>query len=594
MRILAAVLALVAGAVVYAQQPVFRAGVELVTIDVVATGRDGRPVHDLKAADFELLEDGKPQEIRAFQFINFSMAPADAPPPPGVVTNDVEPGGIFALVLDEIGYYVTEVQDVRRAAERFLSRALQPHDHVAVVRSGINSGFFLTTDRTQALESALGHRPPRSRHPPRAGRRGRCGRGRRFRHRIAGHAWQEQFQRARVGDRQAAAHPARRKAIIWISRGGEMPTNWETNLEIGQPIGRNEEALRSLINRARAANVAIYAVDPRGLVAPGTSGRDNPGAQDFADVGTHRDLASATGGRAIVNANDLDGALTRMAVENRAYYLLGYEPAPAGATKKPKARRIRVVTRAPGVELLHRSLYLPGTAASAAVPDLMASPLPIRDLPIAIAPAAVAIDRRKRGVVVPFEIGGNLREGTEVEYTAMALDAAGKVVSRATGRGKSQAGRVTGQVGLPTEPGSYQLRFGARALSPEVAGLAFATIRVPEGKSKTAECGGFIFEQPGPRLGVRELARSEPVTISTLISAEKLDDTLAPISFTLGPAGGAPQKTWPVQLGVPLADGLWRISLTFKPPLPAGRLELQVLRNGLLLHDDCMTRFTSR
>src|SRR5688500_7751917 len=145
MRSLAAVLAVLAGAVVYAQpgvpaartlrggveqpgQPSFRSGVELVTIDVVATGRDGRPVHDLKAADFELLEDGKPQEIRAFEFINFSMAPAETPPPPGIVTNDVEPGGIFALVLDEIGYYVSEVPDVRRIAERFLNQALQPHD----------------------------------------------------------------------------------------------------------------------------------------------------------------------------------------------------------------------------------------------------------------------------------------------------------------------------------------------------------------------------------------------------------------------------------------------------------------------------------
>jgi VWFA-related protein len=597
MRILAAVLALLAGAVVYAQQPgqpVFRAGVELVTIDVVATGRDGRPIHDLKAADFELLEDGKRQEIRAFQFINFSMAPADAPPPPGVVTNDVEPGGIFALVLDEIGYYVTEVQDVRRAAERFLGRALQPHDHVAVVRSGVNAGFFLTTDRTQALESALSATGRRDRgiRLEQAGAVDAVGAGD-FDTASPGTLGRNSFTVLESVIDKLRPIPARRKAIIWISRGGEMPTNWETNLEIGQPIGRNEEALRSLINRARAANVAIYAVDPRGLVAPSTSGRDNPGAQDFADVGTHRDLASATGGRAIVNANDLDGALTRMAVENRAYYLLGYEPAPAGA-KKPKARRIRVVTKAPGVELLHRSLYLPGTAASAAVPDLMASPLPIRDLPIAIAPAVVAIDRRKRGVVVPFEIGGNMREGTEVEYIAMALDVEGKVVARSTGRGKAQAGRVTGQVGLPTESGSYQLRFGARALNPEVTGLAFATIRVPEGKSKAAECGGFLFEQPGPRRGVRELARSEPVTVSTLISAEKLDDTLEPISFALGPAGGAPQKTFPVQLGAPLANGLWRIALTFKPPLPAGNLEIQVLRNGLLLHDDCLTRFTSR
>ena len=52
-----------------------------------------------------------------------------------------------------------------------------------------------------------------------------------------------------------------------------------------------------------------------------------------------------------------------MAVENRAYYLLGYEPAHGDGSKKPKARKIRVVTKAPGVELLHRSLYLPGAIA---------------------------------------------------------------------------------------------------------------------------------------------------------------------------------------------------------------------------------------
>src|SRR5688572_28697842 len=270
MRIPAVVLASLAGAVVSARQPgqpVFRSGVELVTIDVVATGRDGRPIHDLKAADFELLEDGKPQEIRAFQFINFSMAPADAPLPPGVVTNDVEPGGIFALVLDEIGYYVTEVPEVRRIAERFLNQALQPHDHLAVVRSGADSGFFLTTDRTQAIESALSASGFRDRglRLERAGAPDAVGAGD-FDTASPGTLGRNSFTVLESVIDKLRPIPARRKAIIWISRGGEMPANWETNLEIGQPIGRNEEALRSLINRARAANVAIYAVDPRGLV----------------------------------------------------------------------------------------------------------------------------------------------------------------------------------------------------------------------------------------------------------------------------------------------------------------------------------------
>lgn len=49
-----------------AQQPAspqttFRSGVDLVTIDVVATSANGAPVHNLTADDFELFEDGVPQ-----------------------------------------------------------------------------------------------------------------------------------------------------------------------------------------------------------------------------------------------------------------------------------------------------------------------------------------------------------------------------------------------------------------------------------------------------------------------------------------------------------------------------------------------------
>ncbi len=149
------VLALLLAGCCTAAQPTFRSGVELVTIDVVATDRSGQPVHNLKAEDFELFEDGTKQPIRTFEFIDASVNPAEAMLPPGIVSNDVEPGGIFALVLDELGFYVTETQDVRRAAERFLKGAMQPHDHVAVVRSGADSGFTLTADRGQAIDAVL-------------------------------------------------------------------------------------------------------------------------------------------------------------------------------------------------------------------------------------------------------------------------------------------------------------------------------------------------------------------------------------------------------------------------------------------------------
>ena len=586
--------ALVMLAAVAAVQPTFRSGVELVTIDVVATDRSGQPVHDLKASDFELFEDGKSQPIKTFQFIDASVAPTESILPPGIVANSVEPGGIFALVLDEIGYYTTDAQDVRRAAERFLQGAVQPHDHVAVVRSGVDSGFTLTADRTLALESirAASGRRDRGIRIEQAGSVDTVGAGD-FDTASPGTLGRGSFEVLERVVERLRPIPARRKAIVWFSRGGEMPANWESNLEIGQPIGRNEEALRSLINRAREGNVAIYTVDPRSLVAPSTSGPQNPGAPDFEDVGTHRDLAAATGGRAIVNTNDIDGSLVRAAVENRAYYLIGYEPAaaPGGQSKRPRARKLRVAITTPGVELLHRSIYLPNGDARIDVPELIASPLPVRDLPIALAPASVAIDRKKRGVLLPFEIGRDLRDGTVVEYSAMALDREGKVAARANGRGTARDGRVVGEIGLAVGAETYQLRFAARALSPEISGLAIADVRVPEGKSREPDCAGFVFEQPGPRAGLRLFTREQPITISTLVSASKLDGA---ISFGLGAAGGVPQRVWPVKLDQPIANGLWRIALSLKAPLPAGNLEVRVMRDDLLLADSCLAQFVAR
>lgn len=72
--------------------PVFRVSQDLVLVDVVATGRDGALVTDLRAEEFELTEDGKPQRILQVQFSNASTLapgavealPAAAPAQPQV------------------------------------------------------------------------------------------------------------------------------------------------------------------------------------------------------------------------------------------------------------------------------------------------------------------------------------------------------------------------------------------------------------------------------------------------------------------------------------------------------------------------------
>jgi Ca-activated chloride channel family protein len=49
------------------QRPVFRAAVERVTLSATVRTKQGRPVTDLKAADFELLDNGRPREILEFR-----------------------------------------------------------------------------------------------------------------------------------------------------------------------------------------------------------------------------------------------------------------------------------------------------------------------------------------------------------------------------------------------------------------------------------------------------------------------------------------------------------------------------------------------
>ena len=48
--------------------PVFRGESVLVTVDVYPQ-RDGKIVEGLKASDFEVLEDGKPQTVETIEFI---------------------------------------------------------------------------------------------------------------------------------------------------------------------------------------------------------------------------------------------------------------------------------------------------------------------------------------------------------------------------------------------------------------------------------------------------------------------------------------------------------------------------------------------
>jgi sulfur transfer protein SufE len=54
---------------------VFKTGRDAVSVDVIVRDRDGNIVRGLTAADFEIREDGRPQDILSFSFEEIAEAP---------------------------------------------------------------------------------------------------------------------------------------------------------------------------------------------------------------------------------------------------------------------------------------------------------------------------------------------------------------------------------------------------------------------------------------------------------------------------------------------------------------------------------------
>jgi VWFA-related protein len=122
----------------------------LVQVDAVVT-KDGKPVANLTADDFEIYEDGKKQTITSFAYISNvpNVASVTAPPatrdktavvPPGTRVNPNEPHRTIAFVVDDLGISAESMGQVRKQLRKFVAEQLQPNDLVAIIRTGGEMG----------------------------------------------------------------------------------------------------------------------------------------------------------------------------------------------------------------------------------------------------------------------------------------------------------------------------------------------------------------------------------------------------------------------------------------------------------------------
>jgi VWFA-related protein len=124
-------------------QPQFRAGTNLVRVDVFAT-RGGTPVQDLTAADFDLFEDGAHQKIESFEHIVVEPAGPDATRvEPNSVTESRQliedpHRRVFVVFLDTGNVTVGGSHNIRQPLIDLLTRVIGPDDLFGVMTPDMN------------------------------------------------------------------------------------------------------------------------------------------------------------------------------------------------------------------------------------------------------------------------------------------------------------------------------------------------------------------------------------------------------------------------------------------------------------------------
>lgn len=427
---------------VAAQQPTFRAQVDLVEIDAVVLDAAGNPVNGLTADDFELAEDGKGQTIAAFSAVDIPLERDDRPLysptaiEPDVLSNQREPGRTYLIVLDDM--HPMLALRTRYFLRRFFERHLGANDVAAISYTGIganNSQEF--TGNRRLLLAALdrfGGNIPGERPPDAATLPGQT---------LPGSGMTSQQVEARAMARTAlrsfraitefmAAVPGQRKAILFISTGTTM-SDLATVVDYrGGTMSIEAEDAHAAMRAASVGHVAIYPIDPRGLTPDGGGGEEvtaeaqaalsTTGIARLTETSNLRMLADATGGFAFINQNTYDDAFRRLVRENSSYYVLGFYS--TNDRRDGRFRRVQLRVKRPGLTVRARSGYVApkgrATAAPEAAPSKNLTPATTAAFSSAIAARGIPL----RMIAAPYKGAGrdaSVAIAIGVDVTALDL-----------------------------------------------------------------------------------------------------------------------------------------------------------------------------
>lgn len=495
------------------QRPVFRAGVDSVSVDVIVTDKDGRPVTDLSPEDFEVREDGKAQQIDTFKLIRAgegAVGPTRGSSQVNILSMQqqlseaaLEGNRLFAIFLDDYHTRRLNSMRIRQELADFVRR-LQPHDLVALVYPLLPvSGITFSRDHDGTARALMNFDGRKYDYTPR-------------------NPYEERlvYMPPQVIERERnklvmdaleglciylGSLREGRKNVIFVSEGftGTLPSGVmtrgglspATSMFGGTESGVDERMaqlnvadlqhdLRYVYVAANRTNTSIYTLDPRGLATNEFSVEDrvDPSAdRRFLNesIDTLYSLANETDGRPIVNRNEPMPALEQILTDSSAYYLLSYVS--SEAPRDGKFHKIEVKVNRKDTDVRARRGYWAYSPED--VERMNAAPKegPAADVEAALNGLASVSDDASRRPVISW-VGAVPGDGPEARVTAVweasgrggagGFDAVSKVSLVATTvngdelfRGEvpreTDSARPTGAVRFDAPPGPLSLRLTA-------------------------------------------------------------------------------------------------------------------------------------
>jgi VWFA-related protein len=318
---------------------------------VVRDKKTGSVVKGLKASDFTILENGKPQKVVSFDYQNVDEAAvlheqrtvsgksiADLLDPHlAADSGELRDHRLIVMFFDLSSMQPEDIDRAVEAAQEYINKKMQPADLVALVSmsTGLTMDHDFTADKAALLKGVGSYNGSEGTGFANGNEGGNSG----------GTADDGSSFTADDSEYNDLNTDRELYAIRTIAKSLEKVDQRKSLLYFSGGLTRqgieNQASMRAATNAAVKANMAIYAVDSRGLEALPPVGNASVGSlrgtaaysggamqkqldTNFGSQEVLGTLASDTGGRAFFDSNDFGPAFQAIQHDTEAYYIVGF------------------------------------------------------------------------------------------------------------------------------------------------------------------------------------------------------------------------------------------------------------------------------